>query len=180
VWTIAGKFGLPMQEVLSDNGLNTESVLNLGQSLRIARWTVPVKPTPGARYGEYIDWWTEAQYVVPIGRDVRIVDFETGQDFTIRRTVGAGHADCEPLTAADTLAAAALFGGFTWTPRAVIAETDGRRIAASMSFYPHDVSYILDNGFDGHFDLYFANCIRHADGLPDASHQAMVETAAGR
>jgi LysM repeat protein len=180
VWSISVKFGVPMQEVLSDNKLSTESVLNLGQKLKIAQYTVPIKPTPGTKYGEYLDWWTEAQYVVPIGKTVKITDFLTGKSFTIQRTIGAGHADSEPLTLADTNAAKAVFGGYTWLPRAVIVETDGRRIAGSMSFYPHDVSYIAGNGFDGHFDLYFANCIRHVDGKPDPAHQKMVETAAGR
>jgi len=180
VWNVALQFGLPMQELLSDNGLNTSSQLNLGQKLRIAKYTIPVKPTPGPQYGEYLDWWTEAQYVVPINKVMKITDFATGKSFMIQRTVGAGHADCEPLTTTDTNAAKAVFGGFTWNPRAVIAECDGRRIAASMSFYPHDISYIKNNGFDGHFDLYFANCIRHVDGKPDAAHQRMVEIAAGR
>jgi hypothetical protein len=38
----------------------------------------------------------------------------------------------------------------------------------------------MNNGFDGHFDLNFANCIRHVDGRPDPAHQRMVEKAAGR
>ncbi|MDR2502558.1 MAG: LysM peptidoglycan-binding domain-containing protein [Oscillospiraceae bacterium] len=180
VWRVSVKFGIPMQELLSDNGLNTESVLSLGQPLKIARHHIPVVPTPGAKYGEYLDWWTQAQYVVPIDKVITIHDFDTGKTFKIKRTIGAGHADCEPLTAADTAAAKAVFGGFTWTPRAVIAEADGRRLAASMSFYPHDVSYIANNNFQGHHDLYFANCIRHADGLPDPNQQRLVEKAAGR
>ncbi|MDR0905417.1 MAG: LysM peptidoglycan-binding domain-containing protein [Oscillospiraceae bacterium] len=180
VWSVSLQFGIPMQELLSDNGLNTSSVLNLGQKLHAAVYTIPVKPTPGAKFGEYLDWWTEAQYVVPINRVVKITDFSTGKSFTIKRTVGAGHADCEPLTSSDTAAAKAVFGGYTWNTRAVIAEVSGRKIAASMSFYPHDISYIMNNGFDGHFDLYFANCIRHADGKPDPNHQKMVEKAAGR
>jgi LysM repeat protein len=180
VWTVAVKFGIPMQEVLSDNALNTESVLNLGQKLRIAKYAIPVKATPGPQFGEYLDWWTEAQYVCPINKVVTVTDFATKKSFVIQRTVGAGHADCEPLSSADTEAARGVFGGYTWTPRAVIVEADGRRLAASMSFYPHDVAYITDNGFAGHFDLYFANCIRHVDGKPDPAHQAMVEKAAGR
>jgi LysM repeat protein len=179
VWSVSLQFGIPMQELLSDNGLNTSSVLNLGQKLRAAVYTIPVKPTPGAKYGEYLDWWTEAQYVVPINKVVKITDFATGKSFTIKRTVGAGHADCEPLTSSDTAAAKAVFGGYTWNTRAVLAEVNGRKIAASMSFYPHDISYITNNGFDGHFDLYFANCIRHVDGKPDPNHQKMVEKAAG-
>jgi hypothetical protein len=129
-----------MQELLSDNGLSSSSVLNLGQKLRIAKYTIPVQPTPGAKFGEYLDWWTQAQYVVPINKTIRVTDFDTGKAFEIVRTVGAGHADCEPKTAADTAAAKSVFGGYTWNPRAVIVTCDGRWIAASMSFYPHDNS----------------------------------------
>ncbi|MDR3310805.1 MAG: LysM peptidoglycan-binding domain-containing protein [Oscillospiraceae bacterium] len=179
IWDISVRYGIPMQELLSDNGLNTESVLNLGQGLRVAVHTVPVKATPGAKYGEYLDWWTEAQYVVPIGKTVKLTDFDTGVSFAIRRTVGAGHADCEPLTAADTAAAKSVFGGFSWTPRAMLCEVDGRKLAASMTFYPHDIQSVTTNNFAGHFDLYFSNCIRHADGLPDPAHESMVKKAAG-
>jgi len=180
LWDLSIKFGIPMAELLKDNGLNTESTLNLGQTLKVAKHNVPVTPTAGAKYGEYLDWWTQAQYVVPIGKTVKVTDFDTGKSFYVKRTIGAGHADSEPLTASDTAAAKAVFGGYTWTPRAVIVEVDGRRIAASMSFYPHDVSSITDNNFIGHFDLYFANCIRHVDGQPDPAHQKQVERAAGR
>ncbi len=180
VWSVAVKHGIPMQELLTDNKLNSESMLSIGQKLRVAQYTIPVKATPDAKYGEYLDWWTEAQYVCPINKTLKITDFETKVSFTIKRTIGANHADCEPLTATDTAAAKKLFGGYSWTPRAVIVEVDGRKIAASMSFYPHGVEYVGGNDFVGHFDLYFANCLRHVDGKPDASHQKMVEKSAGR
>jgi len=179
IWDLSVKFGIPMTELLSDNGLTMESPLSIGQKLKIAKHTVPVKKTAGEKYGELLDWWTEAQYVVPIGKTVKIVDFDTGKSFSATRTIGAGHADCEPVSTSDTATAKALYGGFSWTPRAAIVEVDGRRVAASFSFYPHDVQSITTNDFNGHFDLYFSNCIRHTDGLPDANHQKCVEKAAG-
>ncbi|MGF7125957.1 hypothetical protein J2T56_000645 [Natronobacillus azotifigens] len=48
-----------------------------------------------------------------------------------------------------------------------------------MSFMPHDIDYISNNGISGHFDVYFGNSTRHVDGQADASHQAQVERAAG-
>ena len=36
---------------------------------------VPIKATPGEKYGELLDWWTEAQYVVPRGATFEVVDF---------------------------------------------------------------------------------------------------------
>ena len=179
-WKISVKQGIPMTELLQVNKLNMESVLNIGQTLTIPVHHIPVKSTPGAKYGEYLDWWTEAQYVVPIDKVFTVTDFLTGKSFTIKRTIGANHADCEPLTAADTEKAKAVWGGFSWNVRAVIVTVDGRKLAASMSFYPHDVSYINNNNFNGHFDIYFANCTRHKDGKPDPAHQMKVEIAAGR
>ena len=180
IWGVAVKHGIPMQELLTDNRLNSESVLNLGQKLRVAQYNIPIKSTPGPQYGEYLDWWTEAQYVCPINKTLKITDFDTKKSFTIKRTIGACHADCEPLTKADAAAAKRVFGGYTWNTRAVIVEVDGRKIAGSMSYYPHGVEYITNNDFVGHFDLYFANCVRHVDGKPDPSHQAKVEKAAGK
>jgi peptidoglycan endopeptidase LytF len=131
------------------------------------------------KHGEYLDWWTEAQYVFPIGKTAKVTDLATGKSFYIKRTVGANHADCETLTTNDTNIAKLIWGGFSWTPRAIILEVDGRKLAASMSFMPHELEYIANNGITGHFDVYFANCTRHIDGQTDPAHQAQVEKAAG-
>ena len=179
IWSISVNYGIPMTELLSVNGLNMESILNLGQSLKIPLHTIPIKSTPGSQYGEYLDWWTEAQYVVPINKIFTVKDFITGKTFQVKRTVGAGHADCEPLTKSDTAIAKSIWGGFSWNTRSIIVMADNRKIAASMSFYPHDVEYVRDNDFNGHFDIYFGNCIRHADGKPDPNHESKVRIAAG-
>lgn len=44
---------------------------------------------------------------------------------------------------------------------------------------PHDVSYIKDNNFNGHFDLHFKNSTRHKDGLVSPAHQEQIKIAAG-
>ncbi len=179
-WTISLKYGIPMTELLKVNNLTQSSVLKIGQVLKIPVHIVPVMQTPGAKYGENLDWWTGAQYVFPIGKVAKVTDFKTGKTFMIKRTIGANHADCEPLTAADAAVVKSIWGGsYSWTPRAVIVEVDGRRLAASMSSMPHDVQYITDNGFNGHFDLHFRNSTRHKDGLVDPAHQAQIKIAAG-
>jgi hypothetical protein len=96
-----------------------------------------------------------------------------------RRTIGANHADSETVSVNDTNIAKSIWGGFSWTPRAVIVEVDGRKLAGSKSFMPHDVQYITNNGITGHFDVYFGNSTRHKDGKTDASHQLQIERAAG-
>lgn len=179
-WSVSIKFGIPMAELLQVNNLTMNSSLQIGQVLRIPVHYIPVKPTPGSMYGENLDWWTEAQYVVPINKEMRITDFVTGRSFYIKRTIGANHADCEPLTAVDSAIIKDIWGGsYSWKARAVIVAVDGRRIAASMSSMPHNIEYITDNAFDGHFDLHFLNSTRHSDGLIDQSHQEQIKIAAG-
>ncbi|MBP3953211.1 muramidase family protein [Bacillus suaedae] len=179
IWDLSVRFGIPQAELLRANQLTTSSRLTIGQKLIIPVHTIAVKPVVSERHGELLDWWAEAQYVFPIGKTATVTDFITGQSFKIKRTIGANHADSETLTVTDTNIARSIWGGFSWTPRAVIVEVDGRKLAASMSFMPHDIEYITNNGITGHFDVYFSNSTRHVDGKRDASHQAQLERAAG-
>ncbi|UJW56798.1 LysM peptidoglycan-binding domain-containing protein [Bacillus sp. A116_S68] len=179
IWNLSVQYGIPQTELLRTNNLTTNSSLSIGQKLTIPVHHIGVKEVVSARHGEFLDWFTEAQYVFPIGKTATVTDFETGRSFKIKRTVGSGHADSETLTVTDTNIAKSIWGGFSWTPRAVIVEVDGRRLAASMDFMPHDVQFITNNGINGHFDVYFSNSIRHVDGRPNAQHQAQVERAAG-
>jgi peptidoglycan DL-endopeptidase LytF len=179
-WSIALRYGIPAPELLRVNNLTESSVLSIGQTLRIPVYNVPVQPTMGAQYGEYLDWWTQAQYLFSTNRVVRVIDMRTGRSFTVKRTTGAAHADCEPLTAADAAIIREIWGGgYSWSVRPVLVEIDGRRIAAAMSSMPHDVQYIKDNNFNGHFDIHFFNSLRHKDGLSDSHMQSAIRTAAG-
>ncbi|CAH2214625.1 muramidase family protein [Tepidibacter aestuarii] len=178
-WSISIDNGIPMQELLDANNLTANSQLSIGQELRVPVHNIPIKETMGSQYGEYLDWWTEAQYIMAINDVAKVTDIETGKSFMVKRTIGANHADCEPLTSNDTDIAKQVWGGYSWNTRAVLVEVDGRRIAASMSFMPHSVQYITDNNFEGHFDIHFLNSTRHKDGLVDEYHQEKVRIAAG-
>ncbi len=179
IWSLSIKYGIPQAELLQANGLTTSSMLSIGQELRIPVHNIPVKETVSPNHGELLNWWTEAQYVFTIGKVAKVTDLATGKSFNIKRTIGANHADSETVTVTDSNTAKSIWGGYSWTPRAVIVEVDGRKLAASMSFYPHEREYIMDNGITGHFDVYFSGSTRHVDGKPDSSHQAQVEKAAG-
>ncbi|MBE4907097.1 LysM peptidoglycan-binding domain-containing protein [Bacillus luteolus] len=179
IWGLSVKYGIPQSELLKDNSLTTQSVLRIGQQLRIPQYQIAVKETPTLNHGEYVDWWTEAQYLFPIGAVATVTDFQTGVSFKVKRTIGANHADCEPLTATDTEIAKGLWGGFSWKERAVVVDVNGRKLAASMSFMPHDVQYITNNNFNGHFDIHFNNSTRHIDGKIDVAHQEQIRIAAG-
>lgn len=181
LWKISIQYGIPFTELLSVNGLKENHIIKIGDKLTIPVYQIGVKSTPGAQFGELLDWWTEAQYVIPIGKVFTIVDFQTGKRWNAKRTVGANHADVEPLTANDAAIMKQVWGGtYSWVTRPVIVEVDNRRIAASASSLPHDIQYITNNNFNGHFDLYFSNSTRHVDGKPDLKHQSNVLKAAGK
>lgn len=180
IWDLSIRFGIPQAELLKVNGLTMSSRLDIGQKLTIPVHHIAVQTTVSEKHGEYLDWWTEAQYVFPINKVATVTDFKTGRSFQIKRTIGANHADCEPLTANDAGIIKQIWGGkYSWEERAVIVTVDGRRIAASMSPMPHDIDYIKNNNFNGHFDLHFKNSTRHNDGAITPAHQHQVKIAAG-
>ncbi|MBR5536233.1 MAG: LysM peptidoglycan-binding domain-containing protein [Clostridia bacterium] len=202
-WNIANNFGIPMEELLNTNGLTENSSIYAGKTLKIPVHHVPVTSTPGSQYGEYLDWWEAAQYVIPVGATFTVQDFYTGQSFKAKRTTGSGHADCEPLTASDTSKMNTIFGGQNWTSRPVIIIYNGRKIAASATSKLHagndgaaggvwtswrsddygagyNFDWVKGNNAHGVFDIHFLNSIRHNDGKVHQTHQKNVRTSAGK
>jgi len=180
MWDLSIKYGIPMTELLKVNNMNESTVLYIGQKITVPVHHIAVKERVSEKHGEYLDWWTEAQYVFPINKVATVTDFQTGRSFKIKRTTGAFHADCEPLTSKDAAIIKEVWGGsYSWQERAVIVEVDGRKIAASMASMPHDIDYIKDNNFNGHFDLHFRNSTRHKDGKISEAHQKQIRVAAG-
>ena len=202
-WSISNKYGITLAELLKVNNLSQSAWPNIGDIVKIPVHNVPIKDTPGTQYGEALDWWTEAQYVIPIGANFEVVDFNTGKSFFARRTTGANHADCETLTAEDSKKMKEIWGGsFSWTKRPVLIKYNGRKIAASMSSMPHagndsaaagvwtswrsdnygagtNFDWIKNNGIDGHFDIHFLNSTKHVDGQVDTKHQSNIKISAG-
>lgn len=203
LWYIAIKFKIPFSELINVNNLTESSVVNIGDVINIPVHHVPVKKTPGDKYGEYLDWWTEAQYVVPVGSEFEVVDLYTGKSFKAKRTTGANHADSETLILSDTEKMKEIWGGsFSWVARPVIINYNGRKIAASVSSMPHagndtnpggvntswrsgnygpgfNLDWVKGNGMDGVFDIHFLNSTRHSDGKVDSDHQEKIKIAAG-
>jgi hypothetical protein len=120
----------------------------------------------------------------------------------VKRTIGASHADVEALTASDTQKMKDIFGGWSWNRRSFLLEVDERVFAVSVSGMPHagvdsmpflqnvsnrsdnwgygpNYDSIKGNGMDGHFDVYFLNCLRHTDNRIDSAHQASVLISGG-
>ena len=202
-WNIANNHGIPMSELLEANGLSESSSIYAGKKLTIPVHHVPVTSTPGSQYGEYLDWWNAAQYVIPVGATFTVQDFYTGESFKAKRTTGSGHADCEPLTASDTAKMNTIFGGQNWTSRPVLIIYNGRKIAASATSKLHagndgaeggvwtswrsddygagyNFDWVKGNNAHGVFDIHFLNSIRHNDGQVNSTHQKNIKIAAGR
>ena len=203
LWNIAIKYGIPFQELLDTNSLTESSYIYNGMKLTIPVHNVPVKDAPSG-YGELLEWFSEAQYVIPINADFTVVDLATGKSFNARRTIGSGHADCEPLTASDTAKMKEIWGGsFNWNKRSVLIKINGRTIAASAAGMLHagndgapagewtswrsdnygagtNYDYIKGNDAHGHFDLHFYKSIGHSSGTENSTHQKNVLKSAGR
>ena len=180
-WNLSRQYGIPYSEIKKVNNFTDATQLTIGQKVTIPVHHVPITPTPGPQYGEYLDWWTQAQYVFPIGKKAKVIDFATGRSYNIVRSFGEFHADCEPLTAQDAKIMYEIWGNqWSWVPRAAIVEVDGRRIAASVTNMPHDVQQtITNNNFNGHFDMHFLNSRRHVDNTVNVEHQNEIKKAAG-
>ena len=203
LWNIAIKHGIPYSELLEVNSLSESSYVYTGMPLTIPVHHIPIKYAP-AGYGELLEWFSEAQYVIPINADFKIVDLTTGKSFNARRTVGSGHADCETLTAADTAKMKEIWGGtLNWNKRSVLVICNGRTIAASAAGMMHagndgapggswtnwrsddygagtNYDYIKGNDAHGHFDLHFYKSIGHSSGTQNKTHQANVLKSAGQ
>lgn len=202
IWAVAEKFGIPDYELMAANNFSSSTVLYIGQVIKVPVHNIPVKETiPG--YGEVLDWSAEGQYLFPIGKTGKFTDIATGKSFMAKRTLGASHADTEVLTAGDAAKMKEIFGGsWTWSKRPFILEVDGRKFAVSVSGMPHagvdglpflqnvsnrsdnwgygpNYDSIAGNGMNGHFDVYFLNCLRHNDNKTDPGHQYSVMAAGG-
>lgn len=180
VWSIANKFGVTTYDIQKVNYLSANQYLTIGQILKIPQHVIKERPRVSWKYGEYLDWWKEVQYLIPINSTFTVKDLQTGTTWNMKRTIGANHADCEPLTSKDTETMKNVWGGsYSWVTRPVLILFNGRQIAASVSGMPHDIQYITTNGVTGHFDIHFANSTRHKDGQRTEEHQLNVLKAAG-
>jgi len=180
-WLISIKYGIPMPELLEANGLKEDSMLYLGQELKVPVHNIPVKPTVIPDHGELLDWWTEAQYVWTMDSIATVIDFQTKKSWQVIRSYGAAHADVEPLTAKDAAVMKEVWGGkWSWSVRPVIVVVSGHRIAASASAMPHSIEKIgAENNFAGHSDIHFLNSRQHKDFTINENHQKAIQKAAG-
>ena len=137
--------------------------------------------TPATGTAKEMDWWTsDIQKIFARGTVARITDVETGIAWREMRCGGTNHADCQPLTPADTAAMKRAVGGqWSWNRRAIFVTIDGVNYAASMNGMPHGGGETIpDNDFPGHHCIHFTNSRLHSNDKVDAKHQQAVQKAA--
>ncbi len=126
-----------------------------------------------------MDWWTsDIQSIFSTGTVATITDVETGIAWQEKRLGGSNHADCQPLTAADTAAMKAACGSWSWERRAIFVTINGVNYAASMNCMPHGSNSITSNNFNGHHCIHFTNSRTHGTNRVCPLHQAAIKKAA--
>lgn len=107
-----------------------------------------------------------------------VTDVRTGLSWRVRRFGGWYHADCEPVTAADTAIMKRAVGGkWSWDRRAIWVSYNGKNVAASMNGMPHMANPTKNNNFDGHFCIHLLNSKVHETSRACSRHQSMVQEA---
>lgn len=125
-----------------------------------------------------MDWWTsDIQKIFARGTTAVITDVETGISWKERRNGGTNHADCQPLTAADTAAMKKACGSWSWNRRAIWVSIGGQKYAASMNCMPHGSGSITTNNFGGHHCIHFTNSRTHGSNKVCPLHQAAIKKA---
>ena len=144
--------------------------------------------TPTLYPVEKIDWYTGGiQSIWATGTVAIITDVYTGISFRAQRLYGDAHADCEPLTTADTAAICAIYKVSnaqeisdreqelqSYKRRPLWVTIGGRTFAASMYGVPHNFAgdRIPDNNYNGQFCVHFVNSRVHRSNEVDKPSQA--------
>ena len=133
---------------------------------------------PARGTAQSMDWWSsDIQTIFARGTTATITDVATGIAWKEMRKGGTNHADCQPLTAADTTAMKAACGKWSWTRRAIFVTIDGVNYAASMNCMPHGSGSITNNNFNGHHCIHFTNSRTHSGNRVCEQHQAAIQKA---
>jgi len=122
--------------------------------------------------------WSEAKKLMTYGTVATLIDVRTGLSWKIASFSNGNHADIETISAEDTAIKLQAFGGsWTWTPRPVIVQINGRNIAASVNGMPHAGS-TRKNNMNGHVCLHFLGSTTHTATVSHTrDHQNAVKEA---
>ncbi len=127
---------------------------------------------------ELLDWFKGGSDWLAKYSNFVVIDVRTGLSFQARRFGGWYHADCEPLTAADTAVIKKMAGGeWSWDRRPIWVSYRGRVVAASMHCMPHMANPTKSNNFPGHFCIHLYNSLVHENSKTCPRHQRCVQEA---
>lgn len=181
--------------------LNRDEKLDITKNNAAKQISVMGSVSVQAVSGGALDWFKEVRYIWKKGENAIVTDVDTGLSFEVKRTYGTNHADIEPLTKNDTNTIKEIWGGFSWTRRAVIVQIGDYTLAGSMSAMPHagvdsapagkyvrrrscgygwgaNLDAVKNNGANGVMDLHFKNSRTHTTNTLQKSMQDMVKKAA--
>lgn len=129
-------------------------------------------------FGELLNW-EHVKQIFQTGCVAAVTDIDSGLKFAVKRTGGYSHADVEPKSEKDAAVVRRLYESkMVWKRRAVVIDTGGRKIAASLTGAPHGRGIIKDNDFTGKIGLYFSG--KDKAGGANLSHRVMIWKAAGK
>ena len=146
--------GIAGQQTLASLGNTSGSTSGDGGSKKTT--TQSTTSMPSASRVQYANWYEKVKSVAKKYPYATVYDFATGISWQVHIFSVGAHADYEPVTANDTAKLVKVFGGNTWSPRAVwVMFSDGSVYIGSTHSMPHDVQHRTDNNFAGHSCLHF-------------------------
>lgn len=137
----------------------------------------PVKSFNGAEV-ELLDW-SAVKNIFTIGVDAAVYDVYSGKVYYVRSFSNGLHADVEPVTTEDTRILKETYGGsWSWDPRPVWVNINGRTIAGSINGMPHGGGVNSGNGMSGQVCIHFKGSFTHNGNASFArDHQDALRVA---
>lgn len=194
LWTIAQKYKTTETAIIKSNMLLSDAIVPT-QTLTIpVNSTDIVKPVgitmmkskTNNNFGD-IYTWENAMRLWTVGTQGTLRDLATNKTFKIKYMAGSNHSDVEPLTVNDTNIMKSIYGSWSWAndhkrPMILYFTKGGvnYQMAVSLTGMPHNIQTIIDNGFNGHTDMYFYNSLGHSNPVIDPVHQANILKANGQ
>lgn len=185
---IARKFKTTAAAIMKYNYMGPGEWLNAGEKIAINGYAprnyavTPGESSSPKRVGKLVDWFLDGRYLIKRNDVFIVTDVATGLQIRFKMMGGMNHADVEPLSSDETAKMKKLFPSWNWTPRPVVIFHKGINFAASLSGMPHSYDTV-ENGVNGHFDLYLYNSKNHGESVSQAyvqQHRDCVLTAAGK
>ncbi len=130
--------------------------------------------------GDAVEWSVVSNELVK-GSAYKVIDCNTGKEFSLIFAGGENHAEME-LASADELESFNSICGsdYNFLKRPVIVMVGSKRIAGSLQCFPHGTDTIDENGMEGHVCVFFEGSLSHVGSLPDIEHNSNIYSASGR